>query len=342
VTWDDPTMNTREQLSQLIIGHRAAAAIAAAVATGAIAALADGARSSEDVASTIGTDPDTTRRLLHVLATVGVLDERGDTFELTELGLPLRSDAPASLAPQAMVQADPEVWAAWGNLVHSVRTGETAFTALHGKDVWAHRAEHPDRSASFDALMTSLSSLVVEAVASSYDFSGRSHVVDVGGGQGSLLAAVLRQRPELSGTLFDQPHVVATDAPPDLEGRWSAVGGSFFDEVPPADCYVMKWILHDWSDDECVTILRRCRESLRPDGVVLVVELLLDRPGHERFTALMDLQMLVVAGGRERTEAEFAALFARAGLRLTRVVDTTTPFSVMEAVARVVEEQPEK
>ena len=112
------------------------------------------------------------------------------------------------------------------------------------------------------------------------------------------------------------------------------MGGSFFDAVPPADCYLMKWILHDWSDDECVTILRRCRESLRPDGVVLVVELLLDRPGHERFTALMDLQMLVVAGGRERTEAEFAALFERAGLRLTRVVDTATPFAILEAVGR--------
>jgi hypothetical protein len=326
-------MDAREQLSQLVVGHRAAAAIAAAVATGAIDVLAQGARSSEDVAAATGTHPDTTRRLLHVLAAVGVLDERGDTFELTELGRPLQSDAPASLAPQAMVQADPEVWAAWGHLTHSVRTGETAFTALHGKDVWAHRAEHPERGASFDALMTSLSSLVVEAVASSYDFSGRTHVVDVGGGQGSLLAAVLRHSPHLSGTLFDQPHVVATAAPPDLEGRWSAVGGSFFDAVPPADCYLMKWILHDWSDDECVTILRRCRESLRPDGVVLVVELLLDRPGHERFTALMDIQMLVVAGGRERTEAEFAALFARAGLRLTRVLATTTPFAVLEAVA---------
>ena len=167
-------MDAREQLSQLVTGHRAAAAIAAAVATGAIDALAEGARSSEDVAAATGTHPDTTRRLLHVLATVGVLDERGDTFELTELGLPLRSDAPASLAPQAMVQADPEVWAAWGHLTRSVRTGETAFTALHGKDVWAHRAEHPERGASFDALMTSLSSLVVEAVASSYDFSGRT------------------------------------------------------------------------------------------------------------------------------------------------------------------------
>ncbi len=155
----------------------------------------------------------------------------------------------------------------------------------------------------------------------------------MGGGQGSLLAAVLRQYHDVSGTLFDQPHVVGASAPADLAGRWSAVGGSFFEAVPPGDCYLLKWILHDWSDNQCATILRRCRESLRPDGVVLVVELLLDRPGHERFTALMDLQMLVVAGGRERTEAEFGALFERAGLRLSRVLDTGTPFVVLEAVA---------
>ena len=322
-------MEAREQLSRLIVGHRVAAAIAAAVEVGLVDALADGPRSAEDLAASA----DTTRRILHALATVGVVDERDEMFALTELGEPLRSDAPASLAHQAKVQADPEVWAAWGHVAHSVRTGETAFSALHGKDVWTHRAEHPDRGASFDALMTSLSSQVVGAVAASYDFSERAQVVDVGGGQGALLAAVLRQHPDVSGTLFDQPHVVGASAPADLAGRWSAMGGSFFEAVPPADCYLLKWILHDWSDNKCATILRRCRESLRPDGVVLVVELLLDRPGHERFTALMDLQMLVVAGGRERTEAEFAALFERAGLRLSRVLGTGTPFAVLEAVA---------
>ena len=326
-------MEAREQLGQLIVGHRAAAAISAAVELGLVDALADGPRSAEDLAAAAGTHPGTTRRLLHALATVGVLAEGDGTFALTEVGQHLRSDAPGSLAHQAMVQADPAVWAAWGHVAHSVRTGETAFSALHGHDVWAHRAEHPERSASFDALMTSLSSQVVGAVAASYDFSGRAQVVDVGGGQGSLLAAVLREYPDVSGTVFDQPHVVAASAPADLAGRWSAVGGSFFEAVPPADCYLLKWILHDWSDNKCATILRRCRESLRPDGVVLVVELLLDRPGHERFTALMDLQMLVVAGGRERTEAEFAALFERAGLRLSRVLDTGTPFVVLEAVA---------
>jgi hypothetical protein len=303
------------------------------VETGLVEALAGGARSAEHVAREAGTHPATTRRILHALATLGVLEERDGTFDVTDVSRPLLRDAPASLAPQALIQADPAVWSAWGHVADTLRTGKTTFPALHGKDVWAHRAERPEHSANFDALMTSMSSQVVGAVATSYDFAGRKHVIDVGGGQGSLLATVLRQHPGLTGTLFDQPHVANPEPPADLAGRWSVVGGSFFEAVPPADCYVMKWILHDWSDDECVTILSRCREAMSPGGVVLVVELLLDRPGFEQFTALMDLQMLVVAGGRERTETEFAALFDHAGLRLAHVHETRTPFVILEAVA---------
>ena len=133
--------------------------------------------------------------------------------------------------------------------------------------------------------------------------------------------------------MFDQPHVVASHGPAELAERWTGTGGSFLESVPPADCYLLKWILHDWADDECVTILTNCRDSLGPGGVVLVVELVLDRPGYERQTAFMDLNMLVQLGGRERTEAEYAALFERAGLRLSRVVDTGTPFAILEAVA---------
>ncbi|MEO6512099.1 MAG: methyltransferase [Nocardioides sp.] len=326
-------MDARDRLEQMIIGHRVAAAIAAAVDVGLVDALAAGPLSAEDAAAAASTHPDTTQRVLHALATAGVVSEADGTFALTDVGEPLRSGVPGSLAPQALIQADPAVWDSWGNLAHTLRTGETAFSALHGKDVWAHRAEHPDRSATFDAFMTARSSMVAGAVAAAYDFSGRTHVVDVGGGQGTLLATVLRTQPDLTGAVFDQPHVVAPVAPPDLEGRWSAVGGSFFESVPPADCYLLKWILHDWLDEECVTILRRCRESLEPGGVVLVVELLLDRPGHESATAWMDMQMLVVAGGRERTRAEYGALFSAAGLRLSRVLDTGTPFAVLEAVA---------
>ena len=324
-------MATREDIRWLLVGHRAAAALAAAVELGIVDALAGGALSPDDVASKVRTDPDATNRLLRALATLGVVVESGGTYALTDLGEPLRSDAPASLAPQALLHADPAVWAAWGHLAHSIRTGENAFSALHGVDVWAHRAAHPDRSRSFDDLMASHTSVIAAGVAA-YDFRPGTHVVDVGGGHGVLLAAVLRAHEDLTGTVFDQPHVVATSAPADLEDRWSTVGGSFFESVPEGDYLMLKSIIHDWPDDESVTILRRCREALRPDGAVLLVELVLDRPGYEREAAFSDLNMLVAPGGRERTEAEYTALFERAGLRLSRIVDSTTRYAIIEAV----------
>ena len=331
-------MSDRDDLHWLVVGHRVSAVISAAVTLGLVDRLAAGPRTSAEVAAEAGTDPDATQRLLHALATLEVLSEEDGRFAVTDFGQPLVSSAPGSVAPQARVHADPKIWAAWGNLAHTVRTGETSFKALHGVDPWTHRAAHPEHNHNFNELMTSLSSVLVDAVVSAYDFSARfpdgAHVVDVGGGQGSLVAAVLRTNPHLTGGVLDQPHVVA-DGPPDLADRWTTTPGSFFEAVPPADCYLLKWILHDWSDDECVEILSRCRESLAPGGVVLVVELVLDRPGHERQAAFMDINMMVGLGGRERTEAEFAALFERAGLRLVRTLDTGTPQSILEAVVAV-------
>jgi hypothetical protein len=328
-------VGSREQLTQLLVGHRPAAAIAAVVELGLVDLLSDGPQSAADLAAAAGTHPDSTYRLLRALATFDLLEEDDSgTFTLTELGALLRSDVPGSLAPQAQLQSDPAIWAAWGNLAHSVRTGENAFAAAHGMDVWAHRRQHAERSATFDAMMAANSAAVVDAVTAAYSLPDRAHVVDVGGGRGHLLEAVLRSQPSLTGTVFDQPHVVPDQAPEGLGDRWSAEGGSFFDAVPPADAYLVKWILHDWPDDECVSILSNCRAALRPGGVVAVIELLLGRPGHERQAALSDLNMLVAPGGRERTEAEFAALFTRAGLRLTRTLDTGTQYALLEAVAR--------
>jgi 2-polyprenyl-3-methyl-5-hydroxy-6-metoxy-1,4-benzoquinol methylase len=326
-------MASRQDLTWLVVGHRTTAAIATAVELGIIDALAGGARTPADVAASVGTHPDATGRLLRFLSTIGVVDEADGAYSLSELGAPLATDAPASLAPQALLQADPAIWAAWGNLAHSIRTGENAFSALHGMNVWEHRVAHPERSRSFDELMTSLTSVIAAAVAATYDFRPGTHAVDVGGGQGALLAAVLRAHPSLTGTVFDQPHVVATSAPEDLSERWSAVGGSFFESVPPADYVLMKSIIHDWPDEESVAILRQCAAALRPGGAVVLVEMVLDRPGHESVAAYSDLNMLVGPGGRERTEAEYAELFAAAGLRLTRVLDTDTPHSLVEAVA---------
>ena len=175
--------------------------------------------------------------------------------------------------------------------------------------------------------------MVADAVAAAYDFRGMSTVVDVGGGHGILLAAILERHPHLSGTLFDLAHAVADEAPAALAPRWTVAAGSFFERIPSGDALVLKSVLHDWPDDQCVEILTTCRNALPEDGAVLVVETVLDRPGHEVLAAFSDLNMLALPGGRERTEDEYAALFEAAGLRLARTVDTGTQMSVLEGRA---------
>jgi hypothetical protein len=328
-------MTDRRDLQAMITGFRLSAALNVAADLGISDALVEGPRTVAELADETATDPDTLRRLLRALATVGVYDVApDDAYANNALSEGLRSDVPGTLRPLARTLNSPELWAAWGHLGHSVRTGENAFEAMHGVDVWTHRQGHPEENEIFNDNMTALTSSVAAAVAEAYDFSGLPRVVDVGGGQGILLEAVLSRHPQVSGTVFDRDHVVATEpADPALAPRWSAAAGSFFDAVPEADAYLLKSILHDWPDEPCVDILRTCRRSLAPDGVVLVVETLLDRPGFEVHAAFSDLNMLVMPGGRERTEEEYAVLFAAAGLRLTRVVDTATRASVIEAVA---------
>ncbi len=329
-------MPVNEELRALILGYRLSSALAVAADLGLSDVLADGPRGVDELAEATGADPDGLSRLLRALASLGVYAVQDGRYALTPLGEGLLSGTPGSLRPLARTLTDPALWAAWGHLGHSVRTGENGFEALHGLDVWAHRRRHPEHNAIFNANMASLSADVADDVAAAYDFTGVSTVVDVGGGLGALLDAVLSVHEHLSGAVFDQPHVVGRRPPSgsdSVAARWSAESGDFFESVPPADCYLLKWILHDWDDERCVAILRACREALRPDGVVLVVERLLDRPGREAEVAFSDLNMLVLPGGRERSAAEFAALFASAGLASRRVIHTRGPLSILEAVA---------
>ena len=280
-------------------------------------------------------DEDTLLRLMRVLVALGVYTKDAeDRYANTRLGEVLRSDVPGSMRPLARTFQDPATWGAWGHLAHSVRTGENAFEALHGVDVWSYRRAHPAANAVFNANMAALTSRMAAAVADAYDFAGRSSVVDVGGGDGVLLEAILDRHEHLTGTVFDLPQALPS-APSDsasesVVARWSAAPGDFFEAVPAADVHVLKKVLHDWSDDQCVEILTTCRRSLRPGGVVLLVETVLGRPGGELDAALSDLNMLVMPGGRERTTEEFAALFAASGLHLERVIDTPTAVVILE------------
>lgn len=328
-------MTTRDMV-RLVNGFQVSQALHAAAVLRLSDELADGGKTLPELATAVDCHERSLGRLLRALVALGVYAEDGGRFRTTELGDTLRSATPGSVAGWAAFIGDPSIWQAWGSLLHTIRTGENAFTAVHGKPVWEYRAEHPEVLRLFDRAMTSRTSAVVDAVLDAYDFGRFDRVVDVGGGLGTLLAAVLRQHPKLHGVLFDQAQVVEgasellTSA--GVADRVDVVGGSFFEEVPPADCYLLKSIIHDWEDDQSQQILTVCRRGLSDDGAVLVIEHLLDDPRWAVESAMSDLNMMTIPGGQERSESEYAALFEASGLRLQQVVRTTSPVAVIEAV----------
>jgi hypothetical protein len=326
-------------LRSLVNGYQVAQAISVAATLGVADLLAGGPRTSDDLARASGADADALYRLLRALAAVGVLrEEDGRVFALTELGQPLRTDVPGSLAGWAEFIGTPAFWQAWGALGHSVRTGENAFRHVHGTDPWSWRAERPDASAAFDRAMASLTGGVDQSLLAAYDFGQFGTVVDVGGGNGALLAALLGAFPTMRGILFDQPHVTSS-APAVLGGagvadRCRIVAGSFFDGVPEGgDAYVLKSIVHDWEDPEATAIMQACRRAASDDAALLMIERDLGAPNEAPAAKLSDLNMLVNPGGRERSLDEYTALLDAAGFRLVAATPTASGFSVFEAVA---------
>ena len=324
-------------LRRLVNGYQVSQAIHVVAVLGVADRLAGGARSSDELAAATESHPDALYRLLRALAAVGVLrEEPGRRFALTPLGECLRADAPQPVGPWASFAMAKPQWEAWGALLHSVRTGENAFRHIHGEDVWAYRARHLDAGAVFDRAMTGMTRLGTEAVLAAYDFSRFATIVDVAGGHGALLAAILVRYPHVRGVLFDQPHVIAGAAEvlreAGMRERCEVVGGSFFESVPEGgDAYVLKQIVHDWEDAEAAAILRACRRAVGPGGRLLVIERDLGAANERPEAKQMDLQMLVSAGGRERTRDQYAALFAAAGFRLVGVTPTAGDLCIVEA-----------
>ncbi len=321
---------TAAELLRLVNGHQVARAIQVAAELGVADAIGDGARPVGELARETGSDEQSLYRLLRALAAAGVLLEgEGRQFELTELGRHLRSDDPHSVAGWAAFAGRPSIWAAWGALDHSVKTGENAFTHVHGEDVWAYRAKRPEESALFDRAMASHTGRASDAVLDAEDFGRFSLIVDVGGGNGTLLAKILARNPDARGILFDQPHVIAEA---ELPERCDGVGGSFFESVPGgADAYVLKAIIHDWEDAESVAILQSVRRAIVPDGRVFLIEWVLGGPNERPGAKFSDVNMLVNPGGRERTIGEYASLFEQAGFRLVGEAETSGGHSVIEA-----------
>ena len=252
------------------------------------------------------------------------------------MGELLRANAPGSLRGWAMHVGRPYFQEAWSHLEHSIRTGDNAFHHAHGTDVWRYRAEHPDESAIFDLAMESLTGVSNRALLDAYDFGRFETVVDVGGGNGALLAALLGEFPAMRGILLDQPHVVA-NAPALLEragvtDRCEIVGGSFFDAVPTGgDAYTLKSIIHDFEDERAVAILRTCRRAMAADATLLLIERIVGPPNEDPRAKFSDLNMLVAPGGQERTLEEWDALLSHAGFRLATTAPSTSGLAVIQA-----------
>jgi hypothetical protein len=329
------TPTPSSEMMRLINGYRVSQALHVAATLGIADLLRDGPQAAHALANKVGANPDALYRLLRALSAVGVFHEDDDRgFCLTELGACLCSDAPRPLAPWATLIGRPYFWQVWSHLLHSVRTGTYAYPRVHGVSNWEYRSKHPEEEAIFDAAMTALTSGITEAVAAAYDFSPFACVVDVGGGQGMLLGSVLAANEHLRGVLFDQSAVVARAdkllSEMGVRERCEISGGDFFTSVPPGDLHMLKSVLHDWNDEQALTILRSCRAAVVPGGKVLVLERVIGAPNIGSAEKFDDLNMLVAAGGRERTREEFVQLFAAAGYALRHVLPTGTQFHLIE------------
>jgi len=322
-----PTPADLAELRRLVSGFRVSRAIHAVATLGVADLLRDGPQESDALAAATGAHPEAFYRLLRFLAGVGLFHETDPRrFALTPLGAGLRSDLPGSVRPMARVSGVHSNWSAWGDLLHSVRSGETAFHHVHGLDFFDYLAAHPDDAALFNAAMTSSVARAGDALVAAYDFAGIGRLVDVGGGHGFLLATVLRAYPMMQGVLVDRPEVVAgavaTLTEAGVAERCEIVGGDFFtDELPTGDAHLLRQIVHDWDDARAIALLANCHRAMGSAGQLLLVERRIVPDHQEAVSELhLDLQMLVSAGGKQRTDEEYRTLFLAAGFAPGAVV----------------------
>jgi hypothetical protein len=301
--------------------------------------LKDGPRDCDELARANQVDATALYRVLRALASAGVFAEvSGRRFALTPSAEFLRSDVQGSLRAVATMAGEEWTWRPWGELYHCVETGERSFDRVFGMPPFAYLAQNPAAAAIFDEAMTGWSMQNSRAVAAAYDFSGIGTLTDVGGGHGYLVATILKANPSLRGVLYETPEVCAGArsrlAAEGLADRCRVAAGDFFASVPDgADACILKSVIHDWDDARAMTILRNCRGAVGPGGRVLLAEMVIPPGNDPHVGKLLDLEMLVMAGGHERTEAQFRDLLAGAGLRMTRIVPTAAPTCVIEGVA---------
>jgi 2-polyprenyl-3-methyl-5-hydroxy-6-metoxy-1,4-benzoquinol methylase len=323
-----------QQIMRLGLGFAVSQALRVVIELGIADLMAGGKQSVDELAAATGSDADALYRVMRLLAPEGVFHEiRPRHFELTEVGSVLRSDRPGPRDFVHMMNC--EAYLAFAELSHSVRTGAPSFEKVFGSPRFDWLSQHPEQAALFQRAMVALGQGSNEAVAEAYDFTPFKRIVDVGGGHGQLLSQILARNPHLSGVLFDLPSGVAS-ARKGAGGalpRTEFVAGDFFEGVPAADVYVIKKVIHDWNDERAAAILKNCRKAMLPGGKVLLAETLVPPGDAPDQIKSIDVVMLAVTGGLERTEAQYARLFDAAGLRLDRVIETRGPISIIEASA---------
>ena len=327
---------------RMATGHYVSSAVHVAAELGLADLLASGPRHHEDLARATGTHPPSLQRVLRLLASVGVVTEEHDgRFALTPIGESLRSGVPGSMRAVVRLFASPRLRQAWGDLLHSVRTGEPAYHHVFGTDSFSHMAAHPEEAAIFDEAMAGFTRQIAEAAVEAYDFSRFGTIVDVGGGNGALLAGILRATPGARGIVFEQPHAAERArehlAELGLGDRCEALSGDFFREIPAGgDAYLLKHVIHDWDDERATHILKNCRRAMAPGATLLIVEGVypprIDQAPESLGAASNDVNMLVCTGGRQRSEPEFRTLLDATGFTLARIVPTRMRVGLIEGV----------
>ncbi|HVG33055.1 MAG TPA: methyltransferase [Pyrinomonadaceae bacterium] len=325
-------------LMQMATGYIVSQALYVAAKLQVADLLKDGPRTSEELAQAAGADARFLYRTLRALASVGVFAETEQgSFTLTPTAELLRTDVQGSMHAMVIWMNEPFHWRVFEEMLDAVKTGKLAFEQVFGMEPFPYLVQHPELARIFNNAMTSFSLMSAPTVTAAYDFSSIKKLVDVAGGHGLLISSILKANPHMQGVLFDMPTVIEGAGrlieEAGVSDRCEKVAGNFFESVPEGgDAYIMKHIIHDWDDERSLTILKNCYRAMTENGKLLLVEVVIP-PGNEpSFGKIMDIEMMLLPGGTERTEAEYRELFAAAGFRLTRVVPTQSPASVIEGV----------
>jgi hypothetical protein len=332
-----PAPDPGARLFQALQGYKASAGLHIATRLGIADLLAGGPKPVSELARASATNENALYRLLRALASMGAFSEVAPgSFANTPVSELLRRDAPGSMRDAVLWIADPFHFRLYAEFLHSIRTGETTIRKMTGHGAFEYFDNDPALGAVFHSAMTAISAMALPAVLEAYDFGDSGTLCDVAGGHGLLLTGILRKHAGLRGILFDLPGVVEGARPRidslGLASRCEVVGGDFFGSVPAADRYVLKNIIHDWDDEHAARILDNCRRAMHGDGRIVLLEQVIAPGDVPQPAKWLDLDMLALAGGRERTAAEFGELVGQAGLRLARIVPTRSPYCVIEAV----------